>query len=104
MEKSRRSTLASPARRFSKMASNSCYKIPVGLSRITLTLLAAWLCLPFLRAQTQSSGYLSVGEPQKVAGKRHAVLQVKIPVTVKEGYHVNSNPVSYTHLTLPTIY
>ena len=39
----------------------------------------------------QSSGYLSVGEPQKVVGKRNAVVQVKIPVTVKEGYHVNSN-------------
>jgi hypothetical protein len=73
------------------MAFNSCYKIPVGLSRILPTLLAAWLCLPFLFAQPQSSGYLSVGEPQKVAGKRNAALQVKIPVAVKEGYHVNSN-------------
>jgi Disulphide bond corrector protein DsbC len=34
---------------------------------------------------------LSAGEPQKVAGKRNAALQVKIPVVVKEGYHVNSN-------------
>src|ERR1039457_5523459 len=73
------------------MASNSYYKTPVGFSRIKLTLLAAWLCLPSLFAQTQSSGYLSVGELQKVAGKRNAAAQVKIPVTVKDGYHVNSN-------------
>ncbi len=39
----------------------------------------------------QTSGYLTVGEPQKVAGKRGAAVQVKIPVTVKQGYHVNSN-------------
>jgi DsbC/DsbD-like thiol-disulfide interchange protein len=32
-----------------------------------------------------------VGEPQKAAGKRNAALQVKIPVVVKEDYHVNSN-------------
>ncbi len=56
-----------------------------------LTLLAAWLCLPSLFAQIQNSGYLSVGEPQKAAGKRNATVQVKIPVVVKEGYHVNSN-------------
>src|SRR5450759_4238855 len=80
------------------MASNSCCKIPVGLSRITLTLLAAGLCLPFLCAQTQSSGYLTVGEPQKVAGKRNAALQVKIPLVVKEGYHVNSNQPSEEYL------
>jgi DsbC/DsbD-like thiol-disulfide interchange protein len=34
---------------------------------------------------------LSAGEPAKVAGKRNAALQVKIPLVVKEGYHVNSN-------------
>ena len=39
----------------------------------------------------QGSGYLSVGEPQKVSGKRGAALQAKIPVTVNPGYHVNSN-------------
>ena len=32
-----------------------------------------------------------MGEPQKVVGKRNAVVQVKIPLAVKEGYHVNSN-------------
>ena len=32
-----------------------------------------------------------MGESQKVVGKRNAVVQVKIPLTVKEGYHVNSN-------------
>jgi DsbC/DsbD-like thiol-disulfide interchange protein len=67
------------------MVSNSYYKIPL------LALLGAWLCLPSLCAQTQSSGYLTVGEPQKAAGKRNAAVRVKIPVVVKEGYHVNSN-------------
>ena len=65
------------------MALNSYCKLP------WLPLLTASLCLPFLSAQT--SGYLTVGEPQKVVGKRNAVVQVKIPVAVKEGYHVNSN-------------
>jgi Disulphide bond corrector protein DsbC len=78
------------------MASNSYYRLPVGLSRITLTLLAAWLCLPSLFAQT--SGYLTAGEPPKVAGKRNAALQVKIPVVVKDGYHVNSNTPSEEYL------
>jgi hypothetical protein len=47
------------------------------------------MCLPSLFAQ--SSGYLTVGEPQKAVGKRNAAVEVKIPVAVKEGYHVNSN-------------
>jgi hypothetical protein len=34
---------------------------------------------------------LSAGEPQKAVGKRNAALRVKIPLVVKEGYHVNSN-------------
>ena len=57
------------------MASNNYYKLPVGSSK-TLTLLAACFCLPLLCAQTQSSGYLSVGDPPKVAGKRNAAVQV----------------------------
>ena len=54
-----------------------------------LPLLAALLCLPSLFAQ--SSGYLTVGEPRKVAGKRNAAVQAKIPVSVRPGFHVNSN-------------
>jgi hypothetical protein len=72
------------------MASNNYYKLPVGSSK-TLTLLAACFCLPLLCAQTQSSGYLTVGDLPKVAGKRSAAVQAKIPIVVKEGYHVNSN-------------
>lgn len=52
------------------------------------------LCLPLLFAPllfAQGSGYLAVGEPQKVAGKRGASVQSKIPMTVMTGYHVNSN-------------
>jgi Disulphide bond corrector protein DsbC len=33
-----------------------------------------------------------------VAGKRNAAVQVKIPLTVKEGYHVNSNKPSEEYL------
>jgi len=46
----------------------------------------------------QGSGYLAVGETPKVAGKRGAALQVKIPVTVMSGYHVNSNTPSEEYL------
>jgi DsbC/DsbD-like thiol-disulfide interchange protein len=49
------------------------------------------LCLPSLSAQSSAAGYLAVGEPAKVAGARNAVVQVKIPLSVKPGYHVNSN-------------
>ncbi|HYW44808.1 MAG TPA: protein-disulfide reductase DsbD domain-containing protein [Bryobacteraceae bacterium] len=51
-------------------------------------MLSALLCLPLL---AQNSGYLTVGAPQKVAGKRGAEVQAKIPVTVQAGFHVNSN-------------
>jgi hypothetical protein len=47
------------------------------------------LCLPCLLAQ--GSGYLTVGEATKVAGKRNATVQSKVPVTVLPGYHVNSD-------------
>ena len=81
------------------MALNSSCKTPVELSKTRLTLLlAAGFCLPLLYAQTQSSGYLSAGQLQKVSGKRNAALQVKIPLVVKEGYHVNSNQPSEEYL------
>jgi hypothetical protein len=35
--------------------------------------------------------YLTIGELPKVAGKRSAALQVKIPMSVQMGFHVNSN-------------
>jgi thiol:disulfide interchange protein DsbD len=54
------------------------------------------LCLPSLLAQ--SNGYLSVGEVPKVAGKRGAGVQVKIPLAVQPGYHVNSNKPSEDYL------
>jgi DsbC/DsbD-like thiol-disulfide interchange protein len=54
-----------------------------------LPLLAALLSLASLFAQ--SSGYVTVGEPQQVAGKRNAAVQAKIPVAVRPGFHVNSN-------------
>jgi hypothetical protein len=52
--------------------------------------LAALLWLPSLTAQS-SAGYLTAGEPQRVAGKRNAAVQSKITCSVQTGYHVNSN-------------
>ena len=72
------------------MVSNSSCKLPRRL------LLAVLLCLPSLLAQ--SNGYLSVGEVPKVAGKRGAAVQVKIPLAVQPGYHVNSNKPSEDYL------
>jgi hypothetical protein len=34
---------------------------------------------------------LTVGQPQKVSGKRNDTVQAKIPVSVLSGYHVNSS-------------
>jgi hypothetical protein len=48
----------------------------------------ALLCLPLL---AQSSGHLKLGELPKVAGKRGAALQAKIPMVIDPGFHVNSN-------------
>ena len=44
------------------------------------------------------NNYLTVGEPQKVAGKRNAAVQTKVPCTVQAGYHVNSNKPSEDYL------
>jgi hypothetical protein len=49
-------------------------------------------------ALAQNSGYLTIGEPTKVIGKRSAAVQAKIPVSVREGYHVNSNTPSDEYL------
>jgi hypothetical protein len=45
-----------------------------------------------------STQYVTLGEIAKAAGKRGAAVQVKIPVTVKEGYHVNSNKPTESYL------
>ena len=51
----------------------------------------AALCLCLASLFAQSSGHLTVGEPQKIAGKRGAALECKIPIAVDMGFHVNSN-------------
>jgi hypothetical protein len=48
-------------------------------------------------AQT-SGGHLSVGTIQKVSGKRNDAVQVKIPVTIDAGFHVNSDKPSESYL------
>jgi DsbC/DsbD-like thiol-disulfide interchange protein len=50
-----------------------------------------------LRPQS-SSERVTVGQAEKVAGKRSAALQTKIPVSILEGYHVNSNTPSDEYL------
>ncbi|HUB77751.1 MAG TPA: protein-disulfide reductase DsbD domain-containing protein [Bryobacteraceae bacterium] len=47
------------------------------------------VCLPLLRPQ--SSERVSVGQVQKVSGKRNAAVTTHIPVSILDGYHVNSN-------------
>jgi DsbC/DsbD-like thiol-disulfide interchange protein len=46
----------------------------------------------------QSSGYLTLGAPQKIQGKRGAAVETKIAVSVQHGYHVNSNTPSDEYL------
>ena len=72
------------------MASNS-------FCRLLLPAFSALLCLPAF-AQNAGAGYLTVGEPPKVVGKRGAAVQVKIPVAVRPGYHVNSSTPSDEYL------
>src|SRR5579863_8762644 len=80
----------SPARRISRMAFKNYCKLPPRRPA-----LLALLCLPLL---AQSSGYVTVADSAKVSGARNAAVQAKIPVTVKEGYHVNSNMPSDEYL------
>ena len=60
-------------------------------------MLAMVVCLPLLRPQS-SSERVTVGQPQKVTGKRNGAVQTKIPVSILEGYHVNSNTPSDEYL------
>jgi DsbC/DsbD-like thiol-disulfide interchange protein len=48
-------------------------------------------CISVLCAWAQNRGHLEAGQPQKVTGKRGDVVQAKIPVSIDEGFHVNSN-------------
>jgi hypothetical protein len=64
------------------MVSNSYWVV------LKCLLSAALFCLSL---QAQGSSYLDVGQPQKVIAKRGAPVQVKVPVSVHSGYHVNSN-------------
>jgi DsbC/DsbD-like thiol-disulfide interchange protein len=62
-----------------------------------LSMLAMVLCLPTLWPQS-STERVTVGQPQKVAGKRNDAVETKIPVSILEGYHVNSNTPSDEYL------
>ncbi|HLK47536.1 MAG TPA: protein-disulfide reductase DsbD domain-containing protein [Bryobacteraceae bacterium] len=54
--------------------------------RTIWALLAGWALL-----SAQGPDRLTVGRPEKLVGKRNASVQVKIPLTVQTGFHVNSN-------------
>ena len=60
-------------------------------------MLATVVGLPLLRPQS-SAQRVTVGPPQKIAGKRNAAVETKIPVSILEGYHVNSNTPSDEYL------
>jgi thiol:disulfide interchange protein DsbD len=47
------------------------------------------LCLPAI--WPQSTEKLTVGQTQKVVGKRNAAVSTKIPVSILAGFHVNSD-------------
>jgi|SRR5579871_3231806 len=51
-----------------------------------LTLLAGVALL-----SAQGPDRLMIGQPERVVGKRNASVQVKIPLMVQNGFHVNSN-------------
>lgn len=63
---------------------------------LLLPALAALLFLPLSAQSTRQ--YLTVGELPKVAGKRSAAVEAKIPVSVQPGFHVNSNSPSEEYL------
>jgi hypothetical protein len=68
-----------------------------GRTLARLSLLSLGLCLPLLWPQSGSE-HLTVGQPKKVVGKRNDAVQSKIPVSVQEGFHVNSNTPSEDYL------
>jgi hypothetical protein len=55
------------------------------------------LSMPLLRPQSNVER-VTVGQPQKVAGKRNDAVQTRIPVSILDGYHVNSNTPSDEYL------
>jgi DsbC/DsbD-like thiol-disulfide interchange protein len=46
----------------------------------------------------QATAHLSVGAISKVAGKRNAAIEARIPVAIQPGFHVNSNTPSDDYL------
>jgi hypothetical protein len=48
--------------------------------------------------QSAGSERLTVGQPQKIAAKRNESAQIKIPISILPGFHVNSNTPSEDYL------
>lgn len=55
------------------------------------TTLAITMVFGLLLLRAQPGDRLMVGQPEKAVGKRNAAVQVKIPLSVQRGFHVNSN-------------
>lgn len=55
------------------------------------------MCPPSLPAQSQSN-VLSVAPPKKVTARRGSILEIRVPVQLKDGYHVNSHTPSEDYL------
>jgi hypothetical protein len=60
--------------------------------------LAVLLCLPALWPQSPTNERLTVGQPEKVAGKRNETVHTKVPISILPGFHVNSNTPSDEYL------
>jgi hypothetical protein len=58
----------------------------------------AWLAVLFLPCCSAQTNVLSIGPLKKVEAKPGAALEVKTPVLLKSGYHVNSNTPSESYL------
>ena len=61
-------------------------------------MLAVLLCLPALWPQSPTNERLTVGQPEKVAGKRNETVHTKVPISILPGFHVNSNTPSDEYL------
>ena len=58
--------------------------------RLSATLITT-LLLGLLLLRAQPGDRLMVGQAEKAVGKRNAAVQVKIPLSVQKGFHVNSS-------------
>jgi hypothetical protein len=66
--------------------------------RLRLPAAALLLLAATPNSHAQSSGVLTVAEPAKLSVKRAATAEAKLSLTLREGYHLNSNEPSDKYL------